>query len=83
MNWTQITDDEGTLPPLEVPVWLVDETRNPWIGCRTMDDDGWMWASCYDDWYFDRHGEWKTNTADCYDLAPTHWQYLPEPPPMK
>jgi len=76
-GWVAVSD---SLPPLEEPVWLYFSGHAPFIGCRTDDVDGWLWANCYDDCYFDA-GKWKTGTAEVDDdYQPTHWQRLPLPP---
>ena len=76
-GWIAVADD---LPQMEEPVWLYFSGQAPFIGCRTDDVDGWLWANCYDDYYFDK-GKWKTETAEVDDdYQPTHWKRLPSPP---
>jgi hypothetical protein len=68
------------MPPEGIPVWLyMPEVRQPLIGCITY-DDGWCWARCYDDFWYDLG--WRTSTAEMDDLQPSHWLPLPEPPNM-
>jgi hypothetical protein len=71
--------DESTLPPLELPVWLL-EGNTIFIGCRTgiIDDSGtWMWALCTSYYYSSREQQWKCDDTDIDDYNPTAWTYLP------
>ncbi len=80
MTWQKITDD--CLPPIEAPVWLwLPDIEQALIGCRTADcqAEGWLWARCYDDWYFDG-SKYIATTAEEDDLRPSHWRPLPLPP---
>ena len=80
MNW-KLTSEE--LPPCELPVWLYDAEKKlgPYIGCRTDDADGWLWARCYDShWWDEKEQRWQASDADEDDDKPTHWMPLPYPP---
>jgi hypothetical protein len=82
-GWRAVTpEDNDNLPELEMPVWLwFEEIEQALIGCRTLDDGGWYWARCYDDWHWNgAAGKWETGTAELDDLKPTHWMPLPAPP---
>jgi|GEM_PF-2714674 len=76
---------ERELPPLDVPVWLyLPDVRQHVIGCRSDGGEGWLWGRCYSDfWYDPDMGEWKTETCDTDDYAPSHWMSLPVPPRHK
>ena len=70
------------LPPLEIPVWLwLPQIEQSIIGCRTDDGEGWTWARCYDDWFWNKKAnQWDTGTAEQDDLQPEYWMPLPQPP---
>ena len=76
-RWISI---EAELPLLEEPVWLYMPGYGPFIGCRTDDTDGWLWANSYD--YFEFiDNQWKAGSAEVDDdYQPTHWRRLPMPP---
>jgi hypothetical protein len=80
MQWTSTRDE---LPAPEVPVWLYDAVAHlgPYIGCRTEDGDGWLWARCNDSQWWDKRAHcWKADNAEDEDDNPTHWMPLPVPP---
>jgi hypothetical protein len=77
--------DKATLPPLELPVWLVFGD-SMYIGCRTAivdnEEDGmvWLWGLC--DYYLisDKWNSgyiWKCSDVDVDDYSPTAWMELP------
>jgi FtsZ-binding cell division protein ZapB len=75
--WIPVTE---SLPPFDVPVWLIDKNKNIWIGARSDSEDGWLWGHCYDGWFYSK-GLWLTSRVDTDDnYHPTHWAHLPEPP---
>jgi hypothetical protein len=75
--WIPVTE---ALPPLEVPVWLIDKDKNIWIGARSDSEDGWLWGRCYDGWYYSK-GRWLTSRVETdEDYRPAHWAHLPQPP---
>jgi hypothetical protein len=75
--------DESTLPPLDMPVWLIEADEVIFIGCRTIveedDVDGylWLWALCTSYYHSSKEQQWKCDDADCDDYNPTAWMYLP------
>lgn len=79
-EWTPVTEQ---LPDFGVPVWL-HEAGIIFVGERSEDADGWLWAKCYDSHYYDNAaGRWKSFSAEI-DAAyePSHWMPLPEPPSL-
>jgi hypothetical protein len=80
VRWIPVTDQ---LPDFGVPVWL-HEAGIMYVGERSEDADGWLWAKCYDSHYYDKtEGRWKSFSADIDDAyEPTHWMPLPEPPSL-
>ena len=82
-NPTRIdTENESTLPPLEVPVWLI-EKNNIFIGCRTdfyetgEEDRTWLWARCESYWYDSSKHQWVVDDTDLEDYQPIAWMELP------
>jgi hypothetical protein len=76
--WTPVTE---SLPPFDVPVWLIDTDGNIWIGARSDSEDGWLWGRCYDGWYYCNRGLWLASCVETDDAYhPTHWANLPQPP---
>lgn len=77
-GWIPIAE---SLPGMGVPVWLW-WNHDMFIGCRTQDVDGWIWAECYryhwnkDRWYSDEEDKDK-------NFKPTYWKRLPMPPEGK
>ena len=90
--WIKITDHPSTLPPLDLPVWvvLVEEygghtrRRNIVVACRSNDVEGWLWCRCWDNPYFDDNSisgaHWEAANAEIDDMNPTYWMELPELP---
>jgi hypothetical protein len=77
-EWIPVTEQ---LPDFGVPVWL-HEAGIIFVGERSDDADGWLWAKCYDSHYYDsKEGRWKSFSAETDDdYQPSHWMPLPEPP---
>lgn len=67
-------------PPLDVPVFVEEENGRQLMAERTVegDDNGYLvWALCYGPpWRGD--GAWKSDGAECDDIAVVAWHPLPE-----
>ena len=84
--YTPIRIDENnksTLPPLEVPVWLI-EKDSVFIGCRTIVEDDeeddrltWLWGVCTGYWYDGKEQKWIAEDIELEDLYPVFWMELP------
>jgi len=91
-DWIKITDHPDSLPPFDVPVWVVvnqeiaghTKRRNILVACRENDADGWLWCRCWDHAYFDDNSisgpHWVAENPEIDDMQPTHWMQLPDPP---
>ena len=79
MNWKLVSEE---LPPLDTPVWLYGPANcsSPYLGERSSDADGWLWASIYGSDLYWSNGKWHATDAEQDDLNPTHWMPLPDPP---
>lgn len=81
-NWRRIDEaNDATLPPMDIPVWLV-EGEGPlaiFIGGRASDGEGgWLWGRCYlMPWHDGRRWDGEIEQDDAYH--PSHWMPLPEP----
>jgi hypothetical protein len=75
-EWTAVSD---RLPDFDVPVFIWPQAG---VFLRSNDTEGWLWANCYDTWWYDdKKNEWAAWDAECDDdYEPTHWMPLPEPP---
>ena len=76
MEWISVED---RLPPLDRIVWLFRPKYGPFIGCRTDDGDGWLWANSYGSQYW-HEGKWEGDAEIDDDYDVTHWMPLPDPP---
>lgn len=77
-GWRAIADE---LPEFGVPVWL-HEDGHIFVGERSDDSDGWLWANCYDSFGYDKNANrWNSYSAEVDDdYQPSHWMPLPNPP---
>jgi hypothetical protein len=74
-GWIACTE---RLPELEEIVWL-HQDGIMWIGCRTDDADGWLWANSYATIWWNGQ-KWDADAETDSDYKPTHWMPLPTPP---
>lgn len=79
MNWITITDDPNTLPPLDTPVFVLDQREYASLAERNDTPDGWLWAQCYGAPHGVK-GKWYVLNAELYDIQPIAWHPLPELP---
>ncbi len=74
-RWIPIDEE---LPPLDTPVWLI-EGDAVFIGERSDDSDGWLWAHLRNDpVYYAVDKTWSCDSEQD-DIKPTHWRYLIPP----
>lgn len=69
------------LPPIETPVWLLQEgrIRPMFVGCYTDTGDGLLWADCNGSEYWNG-SEWECTEAEFDDYKIAAWMPLPNPP---
>jgi hypothetical protein len=75
-DWILVTD---RLPDFDDVVWLHEPGRGTWIGSRSFDGDGWLWANSYGQ-FWRGDSKWEADAETDDDYKPTHWRPLPEPP---
>ena len=77
MNWISVKD---SLPPINLVVLIAYENY-VCFGARVDDDEGWMWATCYDRLIkMDRVHDAVWHDAYADDEYPvTHWAFVTSP----
>jgi len=80
-EWTRITDDPATLPPMGEIVFLADD-EDMWVGDRggaDGDGDNWLWSWAeYGPYY--NGSNWQCDWCEADEYQPTHWHPLPALP---
>lgn len=82
MTWTRITDDPATLPPMCQVVVAAFPDGNAGFFSREATEDGtWLWARCYDVWFYASRGCWNSDDAeqDSDHQSICMWHPLPVP----
>lgn len=83
MTWTLITaDDESTMPPIGVPVWLLEEDLDLIRPGILLDlPEGNVFADLDGRVEYSR-GRWEFYVKDYPTFIPTHWHPFPVVPEM-